>query len=191
MDVEKKLFYKKKILIYGYGKSGFASFKYLNVNNDCKIFDDNKIKISSKFKAKKVNYRKLKNINFDYIVLSPGIDINQCKIKNYLKKNLKKIITDIDIFLELNKKSQIISITGTNGKSTTCKILEKIMKEAGYNAYALGNIGRPVLSLSFPRKKNVFILETSSYQLQYSKTFRSKHAAILNISSDHLERHKV
>mgnify|MGYP001392965267 CR=1 FL=1 len=39
MDVEKKLFYKKKFLIYGYGKSGFASFKYLNANNDCKIFD--------------------------------------------------------------------------------------------------------------------------------------------------------
>ena len=184
----------KKIAIYGMGRTGFSAAQRLK-KSKIEIFcwDDNKI---TRSKVRKLNFpiiefwkNKKKNL-IDYIVLSPGIDINQCKIKNYLKKNLKKIITDIDIFLELNKKSQIISITGTNGKSTTCKILEKIMKEAGYNAYALGNIGRPVLSLSFPRKKNVFILETSSYQLQYSKTFRSKHAAILNISSDHLERHK-
>ena len=59
----------------------------------------------------------------DIIVISPGIDINKSKIKNYLKKNSNKIITDLDLFFEFNKDAIIISITGTNGKSTTCKII--------------------------------------------------------------------
>ena len=84
----------------------------------------------------------------------------------------------------------IISITGTNGKSTTCKIIEKILRAARYNVITAGNIGNPILSSSRFRKKNVLILEVSSYQLEYSRLFRSHHAAILNISPDHLERHK-
>ena len=146
--------------------------------------------------------KKIENSNFlldkfwlsknsiDNIVISPGIDISKCKIKDYLKKNVNKIITDLDIFFDLNEDSLIISITGTNGKSTTCKIIEKILKIAKYKVRTAGNIGNPILSLNKMRKKYVFILEVSSYQLQYSKLFRSKHAAILNISADHLERHK-
>ena len=126
----------------------------------------------------------------DYIVISPGIDIKKCKIKKYLSKNLSKIMTDLDLFFEINKSSLMISITGTNGKSTTCKIIEKILKTAGHSVRTLGNIGNPVLSFRQSKKKYIFILEVSSYQLQYSKIFRSKHAAILNITPDHLERHK-
>ena len=84
--------------------------------------------------------------SIDVIVISPGIDINKCKIKNYLKKNSNKIITDLDLFFELNKDALIISITGTNGKSTTCKIIEKILKTARYNVKTVGNIGNPILS---------------------------------------------
>ena len=146
--------------------------------------------------------KKVKNLNFplnkfwlkqnfvDNIVISPGIDISRCKIKNYLRKNLNKIITDLDLFFDLNKDCMIISITGTNGKSTTCKIIERILKTAKYNVKTVGNIGNPILSLNKTKKKYVFILEVSSYQLQYSKLFCSKHAAILNISPDHLERHR-
>ena len=126
----------------------------------------------------------------DNILISPGIDINKSKIKRFLIRNFKKVITDIDLFFELNKKALIISITGTNGKSTTCKILEKILKLAKYNVKTVGNIGNPILSPSKVNSQSIFILEVSSYQLQYSKLFRSKHAAILNISPDHLERHK-
>ena len=133
----------------------------------------------------------LKKNFIDFIIVSPGIDINKCKIKDYLKKNSNKIITDLDLFFELNKDLMIISITGTNGKSTTCKIIEKILKVAGYKAKTVGNIGNPILASKKFSKKNILILEASSYQLQYSKLFRSKHAAILNISPDHLERHKT
>ena len=182
----------KKIAIYGMGITGCSAATTLK-KLGAKIFcwDDN-LKIR----------RKIKNFNFpldkfwlnkdvfDNIVISPGIDINRCKIKKYLKKNLNKIITDLDLFFELNKNSTIISITGTNGKSTTCKIIEKILKTARYNVITAGNIGEPILSLSKIKKKCIFILEVSSYQLQYSRIFHSKYAAILNISPDHLERHK-
>jgi len=182
----------KKIAIYGMGITGCSAaqtFKRLKAKVYC--WDDNK---KARIKAKKLNLHLdkfwLKNNNFDNIVISPGIDINKCKIKNYLKKNFNKIITDLDLFFELNKDSLIISITGTNGKSTTCKIVEKILKTAKYNVKTVGNIGKPTLFLNKSKKKYVFILEVSSYQLQYSKFFRSNHAAILNISPDHLERHK-
>ena len=184
----------RKIAIYGMGKSGCSTaraLKVLKANIYC--WDDNK-KIRKKIKRSNFNVKKFwlnnKQNSTDYIVISPGIDISKCKIRNYLKKNFSKIITDLDIFFELNKNQKIISITGTNGKSTTCKIIEKILKTAGYKPYVCGNIGKPVLSINTLRKKNIFILEVSSYQLQYSKLFRSNHAAILNISPDHLERHK-
>ena len=182
----------KKIAIYGLGITGCSAarvFKRLKAKVYC--WDDNK-------KVRK----KVKNLDFplnkfwlnqnlvDAIVISPGIDISKCKIKNYLKKNSNKIITDLDLFFELNKDALIISITGTNGKSTTCKIIEKILKAARYSVKTVGNIGNPILFSSRLKKKYVFILEASSYQLQYSKLFRSKHAVILNISPDHLERHK-
>ena len=182
----------KKVAIYGMGITGCSAahaFKKINAQIFC--WDD----------SKKIR-EKIKNLNFpidkfwlnqnlmDVIVISPGIDIDKCKIKNYLKKNSDKIITDLDLFFELNKGALIISITGTNGKSTTCKIIEKILKTAGYKTKTVGNIGNPILSPYNPKKKHIFIIEVSSYQLQYSKLFRSKHAAILNISPDHLERHK-
>ena len=182
----------KKIAIYGMGITGCSAATTLK-KLGAKIFcwDDN-LKIRKKIKNFDFPLDKfwLNKDFFDNIVISPGIDINRCKIRKYLKKNLNKIITDLDLFFELNKNSTIISITGTNGKSTTCKIIEKILKTARYDVITAGNIGDPILSLNKIKKKYIFILEVSSYQLQYSKIFHSKYAAILNISPDHLERHK-
>ncbi len=187
-----KKYQGKKIAIYGLGKTGISAAKTLKkINAEISCWDDN-AKIRKKVKDLNFPLNKFwEDNNFiDYIVISPGIDISKCKIKNFLKKNVKKIITDLDIFFDINKNSSIISITGTNGKSTTCKLIEKIFKTAGYNAVSVGNIGNPILNLKKNKKKKFIILEVSSYQLQYSKVFRSKHAAILNISPDHLERHK-
>ena len=189
MNAKQKLFYKKKILIYGYGKSGIASFKYLSKNNDCKIIDDNKINISLKLKANIINYRKLKNIYFDYIVLSPGIDIKKCKLSRYLKKNKFKIITDLDIFYLNYPKIKKITITGTNGKSTTSKLLFEVLKAHNKDVRLTGNIGNPILLERKIKNSTIFIIEASSYQLDYSKFFKSNYSLILNLSPDHLERH--
>ena len=175
----------KKFLIYGYGKTGFATCNYLKKNNTIFIYDDNK-----KIKKFFISFKKIQLKEFDYIVLSPGIDINKCKLKRYLKKNKKKIITDLDIFYLKNPNNLKITITGTNGKSTTAKLLYNILKDQNKDVILAGNIGTPILSMSNIKPNTIFVIEASSYQIDYSRYFRTDYAFILNISPDHLERHK-
>ena len=141
----KTILYKKKYLIYGFGKSGFASYKFLKQKNNCKIFDDNKKNVPLKFRSKTIDYKKLKSNFFDHIVISPGIDINKCKLSKYLKKNRSKVITDLDIFYLNYPKIKKISVTGTNGKSTTSKLLYEVLKDHKKDVRLTGNIGNPVL----------------------------------------------
>ena len=134
----------KKIAIYGMGLTGCSAaqiFKKLKSKISC--WDDSK-KIRNKLKKLNFPIRKfwIKGSSVDIILISPGIDISQSKISGFLKKNSEKIITDLDLFFELNKSSLIISITGTNGKSTTCKLIEKILKTANFKVKTIGNIGR-------------------------------------------------
>ena len=180
---------RKKFLIYGFGKSGVSCFKYLNKKNQCFIFDDEKKKISNKFKKFFISKSKLLNNNFDNIIISPGININKCQLSNFLKRNKKKIITDLDIFYKFNTENLTITVTGTNGKSTTSKLLYDILKNHNYDARLTGNIGNPILDEKRVNKKTIFVVEASSYQLAYSKYFKSKFSIIINISPDHLERH--
>ena len=121
--------------------------------------------------------------------MSPGIDIKKCKLKNFLFKNREKIITELDIFYLNFPKNIKITITGTNGKSTTCKMLFNIFKTNKFDVRLVGNIGNPPLLEKKINKKTIFIVEASSYQIFYSKYFISDHAAILNLSLNHLERH--
>ena len=175
------IFYKKKILIYGLGKSGLSAFKFLKKNNEITTHDD-KIKDNNKKIIKK---------NFDFIIISPGIDINKCNLSKYLKDNNKKIYTDLDIFYNSYKRNNKITITGTNGKSTTAKILYDVLRDQKVDVRLVGNIGNPVLLEKKITNKTVFVIEASSYQLEYSKLFKSNISIILNISPDHLERHKT
>ena len=175
------IFYKKKILIYGLGKSGLSTFKFLKKDNQITTYDD----------EIKGGIKKVITIKFDYIIISPGIDINTCSLNKFLKKNSKKIYTDLDIFYSHYKKNSKITITGTNGKSTTAKILYEILKNQSVDVRLVGNIGNPVLLEKKVTNKTVFVIEASSYQLEYSKLFKSNISIILNISPDHLERHKT
>jgi len=190
MNLYKKIFHKKNFLIYGMGKTGLSCYKYLRKNNHIFLYDDNKNIFKNKnLKKFYLEKNKICKIKFDYIVISPGININSCNLKNYLKKNLKKIITDLDIFYKHNSKNKIITITGTNGKSTTAKLLNLILKDHKIDSRLCGNIGSPILSEKKISKKTLFVIEASSYQIAYSKLFKTNYAIILNISTDHLERH--
>ena len=112
----------------------------------------------------------------------------KCKLKDLLKKKNKNIYTDLDVFHSFYGNVSV-TITGTNGKSTTCKLLYDILKDQKKDVRLAGNIGTPILSINKFSKKTIFIIEASSYQLEYSKIFSSKFVAILNIAPDHLERH--
>ena len=183
------IFFKKNFLIYGFGKSGYASYKFLCKKNDCKIIDDNKKNIPSIYNHNSISYKHLKKNNFDYIILSPGIDINKCRLSIYLKKNINKIITELDLFYLSYPNLKKITITGTNGKSTTSKLLYDVLKKHRKDVRLTGNIGNPTLLEKNLKKNTLFIIEASSYQLEYSKFFKSEFSLILNLSYDHIERH--
>ena len=184
-------FNNQNILIYGFGKSGRACFKYLRKNNKIEIYDDKKSSISKNLKKNSINKTKLTSVNFDRIVVSPGIDINKCTLKKYLSKNKSKIISEMDIFYLNNIKNKKITITGTNGKSTTSKLLHDILKKHGKDVRLVGNIGNPLLSEKNIKPLTIFVIEASSYQIEYSKYFKTDFAIILNISPNHLERHRT
>ena len=97
----------------------------------------------------------------------------------------------MDIFFSEYSKNKKITITGTNGKSTTARILYEVLRHQDYDVRLVGNIGNPILLEKNITNKTVFVIEASSYQLEYSKLFSSNIAAILNISPDHLDRHKT
>jgi len=112
----KNIFLKKKILIYGLGKSGLSTYKFLNNKAKVYLFDDN---LKKKFRHQPKQWissiKEISKIKFDIIIISPGIDILNCKLSKFLKKNDSKIYTDLDIFYSFYKNKSI-TITGTNGK---------------------------------------------------------------------------
>ena len=184
MTKSKNIFLGKKILIYGLGKSGISTFKFLKKKADVYLFDDNQ-----RINQKLISLNKVIKTKFDRIIISPGINILNCKLSKFLKKNFSKIYTDLDIFYSFYKNTSI-AITGTNGKSTTAKILYDALIDQNRDVRLIGNIGNPSLSEKKILKKTLFVIEVSSYQLDYSKIFSAKYAVILNISADHIERHK-
>ncbi|EAS85295.1 UDP-N-acetylmuramoylalanine--D-glutamate ligase [Candidatus Pelagibacter ubique HTCC1002] len=189
LNLEKN-FLKKRILIYGLGKSGLSTYSYLKKNNIISLYDD-RIITKKNIKDTYTTYKEIIKKKFDCIIISPGIDINNCKLSRFLKKNHKKIYTDLDIFYSRYAFNQKITITGTNGKSTTAKLLYDILKDQKKDVRLVGNIGNPVLLEKKIKKDTLFVIEASSYQLEYSKLFKTNISLILNISPDHLERHKT
>ena len=81
-----------------------------------------------------------------------------------------------------------IVVTGTNGKSTTSKIIAHILKKNNFKVFLVGNIGSPILNINI--KKNCFlVIEASSFQLSHSKFILPDYAMILNITNDHIDWH--
>ena len=171
-------------LVYGLGLSGRSVINFFKRNSikNFKVWDDNKRNIHKKYIPKNL----IQTLNqVDYVVLSPGISL----LKNKkLSKFKKKIITDIDLFYLHNNSFKSIVITGTNGKSTTCKLIAHLLQKNKFKCSLGGNIGTPILNLK--NFKNSFvIIEASSFQLSHSKFICPDYALFLNFSNDHLDWH--
>ena len=182
-----KNFKKLSFLVYGLGLTGKSVINFFKKNNikNYKVWDDHNKKL---YKSKRpINLvQALKEVN--YIVLSPGVSLKKSKNKNLLSNFKNKIITDIDLIFLLKRFSKSIVVTGTNGKSTTCKILAHILKKNNYKTALGGNIGTPILNLK-SSKENFLIIEASSFQLAHSKFIRPDYAFLLNITNDHIDWH--
>ncbi len=178
---------KISFLIYGLGLTGKSVINFFKKNHikNFKVWDDED-KSLYKTKRPKNLEKALKRVN--YIVVSPGVSLKKSKNKKKLIKYKAKIITDIDLIFLMKKFYKTIVVTGTNGKSTTCKILAHVLNKNGYKALLGGNIGTPILDLKINRD-NFLIIEASSFQLAHSKFVCPDYAIILNISNDHLDWH--
>ena len=185
--ISKKNLKNISFLIYGLGLTGKSVVNFFFKNNvrNFKVWDDHNKDL---YKNKRTSNLAKTLQNVDYIILSPGVSLTKSKNKNNLIKFKKKIITDLDLFFLVKKFSQSIVVTGTNGKSTTCKILSHILKKNKFQPVLGGNIGSPVLSLKI-KKKSTIIIEASSFQLSYSKFIFPNYAILLNITNDHLDWH--
>jgi UDP-N-acetylmuramoylalanine--D-glutamate ligase len=171
-------------LVYGLGLSGQSVVKFFKKKNikNYKVWDDKQTKIFISKRAK--NLKETLN-RVDYIVLSPGISLIE---KKNLIKFKKKIITDIDLLYLTNQGFKSIVVTGTNGKSTTCQLINHLLKKNKYKTLLGGNIGTPILDLKI-LKKIFVVIEASSFQLSHSKFISPDYALLLNLTNDHLDWH--
>jgi len=180
--------------VYGLGSTGTSVINYFNRKNFTEycVWDDDEVLrtfYGSKFSKKKGEKLFSKHLDSTgYIIVSPGISLKKAKLRKKLIENKDKIITDLDLFYLFNPKIKTIVVTGTNGKSTTCKILEHVLKKNNINVRLGGNIGKPVLDLDL-KNHPIVVIEASSFQLAYSKFIRPDYAVILNITNDHLDWH--
>jgi UDP-N-acetylmuramoylalanine--D-glutamate ligase len=187
------------VLIVGMGKTGFSIVEFLkNKNISISVYDSKQSihDIRKKLKGISItNYydgqleeRYLKNI--DCIAVSPGIDLRHSVLKN-AKKNEIPIINDLTLFANKinHERTKVIGVTGTNGKTTVCTLLEYLFKKAGYRVVAAGNIGLPMLDIKNLNNLDIIILELSSFQLEIKNQFDFDVGVILNISQDHMDRY--
>ena len=180
-------FKKLSFLVYGMGLTGRSVVNFFKKNKikSYQVWDDKNKNLFKKKRPLNLNHA-LKKVN--YIVLSPGVSLNNSKNRDKLKKFKQKIITDIDLIFMLKKFYKSIVITGTNGKSTTSKIISHLLTKNKYKTLLGGNIGTPLLDLKI-KKNNFLIVEASSFQLAHSKFIRPDFALLLNITNDHLDWH--
>jgi UDP-N-acetylmuramoylalanine--D-glutamate ligase len=125
----------------------------------------------------------------DFIVTSPGVPNNSAVLKRTREKNIK-IVSEIEL-ASWFCKGRIISITGTNGKTTTTALCAHTLNAGGIKTYSAGNIGNAFSEVVLDVKADEIVaLETSSFQLDYIDKFKPMITIILNITPDHLDRYE-
>ena len=177
-------FKELSFLVYGLGVSGISVVKFFKKKGikKFKVWDDKKKKLFKNYRTSNLKHT-LKQV--DFIILAPGISLINNKNLRIFKK---KIITDIDLFYLIQKKVKSIVVTGTNGKSTTSKLLFHLLKKNKFSCLLGGNIGTPILDLKV-QKNSFVIIEASSFQLSHSKFICPDFAFFLNFTNDHLDWH--
>lgn len=190
----------KTITVIGLGRSGFAASQFLHEKGAVVRASD----ASQKGEVLE-NAGFLKNLDIqvetgghtpgivedvDLIVTSPGVSKSNVLLELAKKKKIP-VISEIEL-ASFYCPGTIIGITGSNGKTTTSHLVHRIMTEAGKHSVLCGNIGFSFLSaLPQIKKGTIVVLELSSFQLEDSPKFRPKIAMVLNLSPNHLDRHKT
>ncbi|MCX7766761.1 MAG: UDP-N-acetylmuramoyl-L-alanine--D-glutamate ligase [Candidatus Sumerlaeia bacterium] len=189
------------ILILGAGRSGLAAAQLLHhYNIPCGVVDDappeKLTQQVEKLQQLGVPYY-FANIpsdilgGIDLVVLSPGIPLTHWLCRKALQNGIP-IISELELGYHFSRAPQI-AITGTNGKTTTTHLISHILRQAGYQAVATGNVGTALcetcLTQEAQQDNSILVIEVSSFQLETIVEFHPHIAVVLNISCDHLERY--
>ena len=186
----------KNIIILGAGESGIGC-ALLAQSRGYNVFvsESNNIQesirlqlIENNIEFEENSHNKAIKIKPDFVVKSPGIADTSQIIKSYIKNNIN-VISEIE-FASRNTDSEIIAITGSNGKTTTTLLTHQILNDEGLNVTIGGNIGTSFSSLLISNDYNYLVLEVSSFQLDGIVEFKPHIAVITNLSPDHLDRYK-
>ena len=189
-----------KVLIVGMGRSGKAAAEELHklgVEITCQDSSP-AAKIGPKF----VTWLEKENITrcfghdpedpcaFDLIVLSPGVAPGLPFLQLARAAGVE-IIGELELAYRLGY-GRYVAITGTNGKTTTTTLTGEIFERSGRLTEVVGNIGVAVISKAMSADPEEWLIaEVSSFQLETTKEFHPEIAAILNLTPDHLNRHKT
>ena len=186
----------KSIIILGAGESGIgcallAQSRGYNVfvSESNNIHESTRIQlIENNIEFEENSHSKAIKMKPDFVVKSPGIPDTSQIIKSYIKNNIN-VISEIE-FASRYTDSEIIAITGSNGKTTTTLLTHQILNDEGLNVTIGGNIGTSFSSLLISNDYNYLVLEVSSFQLDGIVEFKPHIAVITNLSPDHLDRYK-
>ena len=181
--------------IYGLSKSGISLAKYLDKKNENFNCWDDDLKARKRIKkllqnTKLVNPKKNNLNSYGKIYISPGISSRKkyfIKIKNYKIK----LARDLNLYWHNIVNQKLIAVTGTNGKSTTTKLIGDILINSKISTFVGGNIGTPLFDSFLHKEKYTHhVVELSSFQLELIKNFNPAVSILLNLSEDHLDRYK-
>jgi UDP-N-acetylmuramoylalanine--D-glutamate ligase len=125
----------------------------------------------------------------DLVCISPGLPLDSSIVHAALSRGIP-VLGDVELFAWHNR-APVLAITGTNGKSTVTALTAHLLRSAGVDAQAAGNIGPPVLEALMQRAATpaCWVLELSSYQLETIWSLEPRGATLLNLSEDHLDRY--
>ena len=126
-------------------------------------------------------------------VVSPGWQVEHPFVKEIRSAGVE-IISEVDLAwrvrCEVAPDQRWLALTGTNGKTTTVQMAETMLREAGFQATACGNVGFTAIEAVTKTSSEILVLELSSFQLEWSKEANFESVAILNIAEDHIDWHK-
>ncbi|MZQ76066.1 MAG: UDP-N-acetylmuramoyl-L-alanine--D-glutamate ligase [Peptoclostridium sp.] len=189
----------KKVLLVGLAKTGIATIKFLHSKGALLTVNDIKGKeelpeVLGELEGLGIEFilgSHPQNIDsYELAVISPGVPLDIPFIVE-LKERKVAVISEIELSYRY-ARAPFVGITGTNGKTTTTSLVGEIFKLSSYNTFVVGNIGTPVVDVVDKADENsVLVTELSSFQLESIETFKPRVSAILNITPDHLNRHKT
>jgi UDP-N-acetylmuramoylalanine--D-glutamate ligase len=190
----------KRVLVVGLGKSGVASALFLKERGARVTVSDTKspdqlreeipVLLDHGIAVETGGHGERTFRGQDLIVVSPGVPVDAPPLVQ-ARASGEPVIGEIELAAQ-NLPGPIVAITGSNGKTTTTTLVGEILAAGGLPVAVGGNIGTPAISLvGAATSGTVAVLEVSSFQLETIQTFRPKLAVILNITPDHLDRHRT